>query len=60
MISCTECKNNGYCPLWKDEKINMRAGFECSGSVNYCLQMATVINRGEDIAENCEKFQKMI
>ena len=60
MISCTECKNNGYCPFWKSEKVDMREIFEYRGSINYCLQMATIINHGEDIAENCEKFQKFI
>ena len=60
MTSCTKCKNAGCCPLWKSEKIDMRADFECRGSINYCLQMATLINRGEDLAVNCEKFQKNI
>ncbi len=60
MTSCTECRNNGYCPLWKSEKIDLRASFECSGSVNYCKQMATMINVGEILAINCKKFQKYV
>ena len=60
MISCTECNNNGYCIFWKAEKIDMRAVFECRGSINYCQQLATIVNHGEYIAKHCEKFQKMI
>lgn len=59
MISCTACKNSGYCIFWKSEKVDMREIFEYRGSINYCLQMATTINQGENIAQNCEKFQKI-
>ena len=59
MISCTECKNNGYCPLWKSEKINVRIMREREEPINYCLEMVRLLNIGEDFAKNCEKFKKM-
>lgn len=60
MINCTECKNAGYCPFWKGEKVNVRVMRECEVPINYCLEMARLITIGEDIAVNCEKFQKNI
>ncbi len=60
MTNCTECKNNGYCPLWKSEKIDARTCCERECPINYCYQMVITINAGEVLAENCEKFQKMI
>ncbi len=60
MINCTECKNNGYCPLWKSEKIDVRIRAERGYPINYCLQMVVTISKGEYIAKHCEKFQKMI
>ena len=59
MISCTECKNNNYCPLWKSEKVSIRNMREYEVPINYCLEMVRLINNGEDFAKNCEKFQKM-
>ena len=58
--SCTECKNAGCCPFWKGERINARNECERECPINYCTLMAVMINRGEDIAVNCEKFQKNI
>ena len=52
MICCTECRNSGYCIFWKSEKIDMREVFEYRGSVNYCQQLATVVNHGVNLAEN--------
>ncbi len=60
MISCTECKNSGYCPLWKSEKVNIRNLCEQNQPLNYILQMANTINCGEYLAPGCEKFQKNI
>ena len=60
MTNCTECKNNGYCPFWKSEKVNMRIMREREVPINFCLEMVRLLNIGEDFAQNCEKFQKMI
>ena len=59
MICCTECKNSGYCPLWKSEKIDIRTHCENVCPINLCAQMVQVIYKGEDLAQNCEKFQKI-
>ena len=60
MISCTNCKNNGYCIFWKSEKVNVRIMREREAPINYCLEMVRLIDIGEDLAKNCEKFQKMV
>ena len=60
MLCCTECKNSGYCPLWKSEKVNVRIMREREAPINYCLEMVRLIDIGEDLAKNCEKFQNMI
>ena len=59
MISCTECKNSGYCPFWKSEKIDIRNYIEHEVPLNLCLQMVKLINLGEYLAENCKKLQKI-
>ncbi len=60
MISCTVCKNNGCCPLWKSEKIDIRLRCERGSSFDTNWQMVAIINHGEDLAENCKNFQKRI
>ena len=59
MISCTVCKNNGYCPFWKSEKVNARLEHENVVPINYFTEAVALMNAGEDIAINCEKFQKV-
>ncbi len=60
MLSCTECKNAGCCPLWKSEKIDVREYIEHEVPLNLCLQMAKLIIKGEYLAEDCKKFQRMV
>lgn len=55
---CTQCKNCGICPHWKGVKIDLREKADREYPINYCLQMATMVNIGEDIAANCKKFQE--
>ena len=58
MTSCTECKNNGYCPLWKSEKVDLQIVCNVGWHIAHCTQLALQINRGKVLAKNCEKFQK--
>ncbi len=60
MISCTECKNSGYCPFWKGEKANLRVEASQEYPINQCLQMGVLVHKGIDIATICKKFQKNI
>ncbi len=56
MICCTVCKNNGYCPLWKSEKVTARGNW----GAGYRLKLGVITHKGMDLAMNCKKFQKMI
>lgn len=57
MISCTVCKNSGYCPCWKDLKIDARK--LCCG-VGPVKVLVTQLDIGLHRAKNCKKFQKRI
>lgn len=60
MTCCTECRNNGYCPLWKGEKVNIRNLCDQVNPLDFILQMANMINCGEYLAPSCKKFKKII
>ena len=57
MISCTACKNNGSCPLWKGLKIDARELCCSAGPVKI---LAAELDIGLHRAKNCKKFQKVI
>ncbi len=57
MISCMICKNNGYCPLWKSRKVEVRT--YCESFIDPTLYTVKTFRHGGYIAGDCKKFQKM-
>lgn len=55
MISCTSCKNNGYCSRWKSLKIDAR---ELCCNVGLVKVLAAKLDIGLHRAKNCKKFQE--